>query len=81
MYIECVLYMSHKSSKVNRNATVYSMNQEYAEDIREKPECNNAEMHHSFSLRNFTNAFLCTRPAYSPFWRTHRYRRPNLAKH
>lgn len=26
MYIGCILYMSHRSSKENRNATVYSMN-------------------------------------------------------
>lgn len=30
MYIECVLGIFHRSFKVNRNATVYSMNQEYA---------------------------------------------------
>lgn len=27
---------------------------------------------HSFSFINFTNAFLCTRPAYFPFSRTQR---------
>lgn len=68
MYSSCYNYTNGYTSI---NATLNASQNE---------EVSNAN-DHSFSFMNFTNAFLCTRPAYWPSWSTHRYRSPSFVKH